>query len=289
MKQRELVEQVCMILLRNEYTVRSLVGGCFDIVARCGEKVVLVKAVEDANTLSSAVVGEMVKVASYLSGVPVIVASKAGFMLERNVVYMRQGVFTLNPDTFSNCVVNKLPFIKSSKAGATVRINGDVLRKKREEFGLSLNELASRLGVSRNMIQKYEHGAEITVQKAVKMYDEFGGEVFKRIDVFSARPAGVRAGVKKGDIARKYSDLGFSADDMRKSPFDVVARKRHELILTSIGDKVNKHVAKVSEIMGADKLSIYRRKRPADVPSMKKKEFLELEKSKELIRFLKEF
>jgi predicted transcriptional regulator len=251
--------------------------------------VVLVKAVEDANSLGKDVVDEMVRVADYLSGVPVIVAEKAGFLLDKNVVYMRQGVYTLSLPTFENSVMNRLPFIKSSKAGVTVQVDGDALRRKREEEGLSLNDLAAKVGVSRGMIQKYEHGAEITVKKAVKMYDEFGGSVFKRIDVFSAHRAGAPAALKKGPISTKYTELGFKADEMRKSPFDVIAKKKDEVILTSVGDKVNPHIAKVSDLISADKLMIYRQKKPKGVPSMKKKEFLELAKAKELIKFLKEF
>ncbi|MBW2964201.1 helix-turn-helix domain-containing protein [Candidatus Woesearchaeota archaeon] len=289
MKQRELVESVCILLLRNGYVVKALARSCFDIVARSGERVVLVKAVEDANTLSPDTIGEMVRVSEYLAGVPVIVADKAGFELEKNVVYMRQGVYALSLSTFENAVMNRLPFIKSSKAGVTVQVDGDALRKKREEEGLSLNELAAKVGVSRNMIQKYEHGAEITVQKAVKMYDRFGGEVFKRIDVFSARALGTHPELKKGDIASKYSELGFKADEMQRSPFDVIARKKEELILTSVGDRFNPHVSEVSKLLDSDKLMIYKRKKPKDIPAMKKKEFMELEKAKELIKILKEF
>lgn len=289
MKQRELVEQVCILLLRNGYVVKALARSCFDIVARSGNRVVLVKAVEDANTLTAGVMSEMVRVAEYLAGVPVIIADKAGFSLEKNVVYMRQGVYTLSLPTFENAVMNRLPFIKSSNAGVTVQVDGDALRRKREEQGLSLNELAEKVGVSRNMIQKYEHGAEITVQKAVRMYDRFGGEVFKRIDVFSARKLGAHPDARKGDIAAKYSELGFNADEMHKSPFDVIARKKEELILTSVGDRFNPHVAEVSKLLDSDKLMIYKRKKPTDVPAMKKKEFMEIEKAKELMKILKEF
>jgi predicted transcriptional regulator len=288
MKQRELVENVCIVLLRNGYTVKSLVKSCFDIIARSEGRILLVKSVEDANSLTKEVVEEMVKVADYLSGVPVIVADKAGFALERNVVYLRHGVYTLNLATFENSVLHKMPFIKSGRAGVTVQLDGDVLRKRREALGYSLNDLALRLGVSRKMIQKYETGgAEITLKKAVRMFDCLGNDVFKRIDVFSRRAG--RLGAGKGDVSKKYFSLGFKAEELRKSPFDVIARKKKNLILTGIGDRVNPHAQKVSELLDADNLMIYRKKKPKEVPSLKKKEFLEIEKSKELLKFLKEF
>lgn len=289
MKQRELIEQVCIVLLRERYTVKSLARSCFDIVARQGGRIILVKAVEDANTLSKEVVGEMVKVADYLSAVPFIVSEKAGFELERNVVYARHGVYTLNLETFENSVRNRMPFIKSSRAGTTVQLDADSLRQKREELGLSLNELADRIGVSRKMIQKYERGgAEITLMKAARMYDTLGNSVFKRIDMFSRQKRPQVTTCSGSEVTKKYTDLGYRSEDMTRSPFDIIAKRHKEVILTSVGDKVNPHTAKVSELLDADRLMLYRKKKPKDVPSMKKKEFLELEKAKELIKILKE-
>jgi putative transcriptional regulator len=290
MKQRELIENVCIILIKNGYTVKSLAKSCFDIVARFEDKVLLVKSVEDANSLTKETVEEMLKVAEYLSAVPLIVADKAGFELERNIVYLRHGVYTLNLDTFENSVRNRMPFIKSSKAGPTVQLNGEILRHRREELGLSLNELAAKVGVSRKMIQKYEAGgAEITIQKAVKMHDTLGNEVFKRIDLFSARRLKMPVLERKGDVPKKYIDLGFKAEETRKSPFDVIAKKRKDIVLTSIGDKVDPNVHKISELISADRLMIYKKKKPKDIPSLKKKEFFEIEKAKALLKFLKEF
>ena len=279
-----------MILLREDYTVKSLCRNCFDIVARQGSRIILVKAVEDANTLSKDVVFEMVKVADYLSAVPLIVADKAGFVLEKNIVYVRHGVYTLTLDTFENSVRNRMPFIRSSKAGATVQLDGDLLRRKREEIGLSLNELALKVGVSRKMVQKYETGtADITLQNAVKMFDALGTSVFKRIDLFSHQKVYFPVVVNKGLLSQKYSDLGFKAEEMKRSPFDVIAKKRKELILTSVGDRADPNAEKIRVLLDADMLMIYKNKKPKDVPSLKKKEFLEISKAKELIRFLKEF
>ncbi|MBW2997297.1 helix-turn-helix domain-containing protein [Candidatus Woesearchaeota archaeon] len=290
MKQRQLIENICIILLRNKYTVKSLVRSGFDIVARLGGKIILVKAVEDANTLSRQAVEEMTKVAEYMQAVPLIVADKAGFLLERNIVYSRHGVYTLNLDTFENSVRNRMPFIKSSRAGPTVQLSGEMLRKRREDLGLSLNELAARIGVSRKMIQKYESGgAEVTIQKAVRMHDTLGNDVFKRIDIFSRPKLHVIGIEQKGVVSKKYLDLGFKAAETRKSPFDVIAKRNKEVILTTIGDKVNPNVEKVGDLIDADRLMIYKKKKPKDIPSLKRKEFLEIEKAKALIKFLKEF
>ncbi|MFH1064130.1 MAG: helix-turn-helix domain-containing protein [Candidatus Woesearchaeota archaeon] len=290
MKQRELIDNTCLLLIKQGYAVKSMTRSCFDLLARQGRKILLIKAVEDAKSLDKETMDEMIKVADYLSGSPIIIAEKAGFILERNIVYSKHSIYTMNLDTFANSVMNRMPYIKSSKAGATVQLSGDMLRKKREELGYSLTELAARLGVSRNMVQRYESGnSEITIQRAVRMTDQLGKEVFRRIDIFS-RHAPIIAHIPgKGDISKKYFTLGFDSEETKRSPFDIIARKKDRLILTGVGDKVNPNARKVSELLDADNLMIYKKKRPKDLPSMKKKEFLEIEKAKELMKFLKEF
>ena len=93
----------------------------------------------------------------------------------------------------------------------------------------------------------------------------------------------------KSDIARKYDDLGFESAETRKTPFDIVAKKEKEIVLTGIGDKMHRHLQPLSRLLEADRLIIFRKKKPKDTPALTKKEFLEFEKAKELIKFIKEF
>lgn len=99
------------------------------------------------------------------------------------------------------------------------------------------------------------------------------------------------------EISKKYSALGFKAIETHKAPFDVVAKLDKEIILTELGDKQAEQLRSISRIVGADNLIIYDNKNPAffreemreDIPIIKKDEFLEFEKAKELIRFLRVF
>jgi hypothetical protein len=42
-------------------------------------------------------------------------------------------------------------------------------------------------------------------------------------------------------------------------------------------------------LLDAERLTIYKKKKPKDIPALTKKEFMEFEKASELIKFLKEF
>lgn len=282
-----LIDEVSIFLLKNSFTVKAMKSGCFDILAR-KEHILLIKVVQDANSVTNDMADDMKKLANFLTGVPLIVAERAGQELADNIVYMRYGVYTLNVESLKSCVKNKLPIIKSTQAGYTAQLCGDSLREKRVESGYSLNELAQKLGVSSRMITKYEKGeSEITIRKACKLYELFGDDVFEHIDVFSSMIGKPQSG--RTPISKKYLELGFEAVDTKRAPFDVVAKKHKDIILTEVGDKTSPHLLPWARLLEVDKLVIFKKRKPRNLPAMSKEEFLEYEKSKELLKFLREF
>ncbi|MFH1182300.1 MAG: helix-turn-helix domain-containing protein [Candidatus Woesearchaeota archaeon] len=284
---KNLLEEIGVMLLRDGFTVKTLTRTCFDIVARKDQRIILIKVLEDANSITEEFATQMKKVSGYISASPIVIAEKAGMMLQDNVVYARFGVFTLNKATFRNAVDNKLPFIMSTKAGLTASVSGDRLRKKIEEAGYSLGLVSRKIGVSKSMISKYESGSDISVNKAKALYGLFGPGVFRAIDIFSE----LKTAPEKSSslIVKKYGDLGFEASEARKVPFDIMARKEKEVIFTEIGDKTNPQLESLTKMVDADNLIIFKNKKPKTLPSLTKKEFMDFESANELIKFLKEF
>ena len=285
---KNLSEETSLILLKGGFTVKN-VKGCFDLLARTEDKIILIKIVTDANSLNQEAIDEMKKIAGCVDATPLVVTEKSGNELEDNVVYSRFGVFTINKKTLKNALRQKLPFVKSGKAGLTASLDGKRLRQKREEEGLSLQDLSRKIGVSKRMITNYENcNSDIVLQKALKLYDLFGTDVFNQIDIFSEMDKILYSCVS--DVGKKYSQLGFNAVETKRSVFDIIAKKEKELILTAVGDSFNKEMSSLSRLLAAESLIIFERKKPrAEVPKIAKEEFLELENEKELIRVVKEF
>jgi len=283
-----LIDKLGMFLLKDGFTVKSLTRSCFDLLARKQDKILLIKVLEDANAVNKVHVNEMNVVSSYVGAVPIIIAEKAGNKLEENVLYTRFNLYTLNFNTFVNSIKNKFPLVKRTQAGFTASIAGNKLREKRVEKGYSLNYLSKRVGVTSRMIDKYEKGdSEITITRAMKLYNIFGHKVFNEINIFSGNNK--VEGNHHSDFSKKYIDLGFEASDTSKSPFDIIARKGNELILTEVGDKTRPDFSSLSKLLDADNLVIFKNKKPKDVPAVTREEFLEFEKANQLIKFLKEF
>jgi putative transcriptional regulator len=285
---RDLLENVSIFLLKKGFTIKNLSRACFDILARNNERILLIKILEDANSIGRGYSDEMNRIASYIGATPLIVSEKAGHELDDNVVYTRFGLFTLTFKTFANCINNKLPFVKRTQAGLTASLDGKKLRHAREELGYSLNSLSKKIGVTTKMVIKYENeNSEVTLNRAMKIYDIFGESVFNKIDLFTKNERVEEDGLS--ELSRKYLELGFHAADTNKVPFDIIAKKENELILTEVGDKIDPNAASLSRLLDADNLVIFKKKKPKDIPAVTKKEFLEFEKANQLIKFVKGF
>ena len=283
-----LLDKVSIFLLRKGFTLKNLTRTCFDILARRNEQILLIKVLEDANSISRQYSEEMITVASYINASPLIIAEKAGSKLEDNIVYSRFDIYTLNLDTFANSIHNRFPFIRRSKAGLTASVSGKKLRERREELGFSLNALSKKVGVTSRMMIKYENeNSDITINRAMKLYNLFGHDVFNEVNVFvnSMQPQSRF----ETEVSRKYVELGFEATETRKTPFDIIAKKDGEIILTEVSDKVNPQMQSLSKLLEADNLVIFKKKKPKDMPSMTKQEFMDFEKANELVKFLREF
>ena len=280
----KIIDEASVFLLRKGFLVKAL-NYCFDILARKGSEILLIKVLEDANALNKEYINEMENISGFINAKPIIIAEKSGEKLEDNVVYSRFNVNTLNFFTFKNAMNDKALFIRSKRAGLTVEIDTSQLKNILNEEEISMNSLAKRIGVSVQMIKRYETGkAEVSIDKAAKFYDVFGSKVFKRVEIFANAKIENNT---KSEFSMKYKNLGFNAAETMKVPFDIIARKENEVILTKIGDKVDKNLDAVSKLIEADDLVIFNKKKPKDIPSLKKDEFLELKKAKELLKIIK--
>ncbi len=283
-----LLDKVNIFLLKKGFTIKNLARACFDVLARKDNQILLIKVLEDANSISRQYSDEMGTVAAYINASPLIIAEKAGSQLEDNIVYSRFDIYTLNFSTFFNCVNNRFPFIKRGKAGLTASVIGKKLKEKREELDYSLNALSKKIGVTSRMVMKYENeNSEVTINRAMKIYNMFGHQVFNEVNVFTQH----RQPQSKfeTEVSRKYIELGFDANETKKTPFDIIARKDDEIILTEVSDNANPQVPSLSKLLDADNLVIFQKKKPKNVPSMTKEEFMDFEKANELVKFLKEF
>lgn len=165
--------------------------------------------------------------------------------LQDEVIYTKEGVPAVNTKTLQSALSgsNEL-YIISKKGDYIVRISGEKLRKKREEMGLSLGTVASKLGVTRKAVYEYERNTfGVRIELAEKLIEHFGEDITSPYDIFSDE---YLTAIKfkqirtqpdnkiEENIFNLMSKEGIAFYHAKKMFVDVIARADKDIILLGI-------------------------------------------------------
>jgi len=167
----------------------------FDIAARRGEDLVLVKILANIDAFNRATGQEMRRLGTYLNATPLVIGLRSRDEdLKPDVVYFRHGVPVFSPDTAYNLFIEEVPpLIYAAPGGLYVNIDGDLLADEREDRDWSLGQLASELGVSRRTVSKYEDGMNASVEVAMTLEEMFDAPLTSPVDVLEGQTTSTRA------------------------------------------------------------------------------------------------
>jgi putative transcriptional regulator len=206
----------------------------FDLAARRGDDLILVKILANVDGLDAETGVEMRRLGSYLSATPLVIGLRTrDEELKPEVVYFRHGIPAINPDTaFDLFVENVPPLIYAAPGGLYVNIDGDLLADEREERGWSLGRLATELGVSRRTVSKYEDGMNASIEVAIKLEELFDQPFSDPVDVMDGAE-----GVREADptpqdpaldpdedhVLAVLARVGFTVHPTTRAPFTAVS------------------------------------------------------------------
>lgn len=255
MSQDRLPQMVISIMLLADFDVSercNIRPRSFDLIAKRGDNLVIIKVASHIDSVSADIAWDLNLIARHLEATPLIVGERARDTdLERGVVYIRYGLFALSPETLYDYFVEGLsPMVYASPGGLYVKIKGDLLREVRERSRMSLGDLASRLGVSRRTISKYESGMGTTLDVAIKLEDLFNAPLVETIELLGYRtpepekPPEPTAGDALADLER----MGMKIHAMRQAPFQALALFDRHTILTAYG--TSQKVVKRASLIG---------------------------------------
>ncbi|MFB6127720.1 MAG: transcriptional regulator [Halolamina sp.] len=205
----------------------------FDLAARRGEDLVLLKVLGNVDAFDGATAGEMRRLGEHLSATPLVVGLRTrDEELKPEVVYFRHGVPVFNPDTAYDLFVEGVPpLIYAAPGGLYVSIDGNLLADEREERGWSLGRLASELGVSRRTVSKYEDGMNASIEVAVQLEDLFDRPFSDPVDVLDGAedvrdeeptPDDPEADPDDERVVAVLTDAGFTVHPTVRAPFESV-------------------------------------------------------------------
>ena len=244
-----LVTNIMKILDKAGYTVTDLVETkprCFDIVARKGDRILLLKVLYNIDSFKPEMAKEMIIIAKMLNASPIVIGERyKSDYLERGVVYTRYNIPVINTATFYDLIVENIaPLVYSAPGGYYVKLDSEKIRKAREKKGISIGDLAKLLSVSRRTVKLYEDGVDTNIENAIKLEEILGENVIKEIDVLNfVRDLDVDLDDTEQEMDLKESEseilahlqhIGVDVVTIKHAPFDAISKAEDVPVLTGI-------------------------------------------------------
>jgi putative transcriptional regulator len=160
---------------------------CFDFAARKDGKAVFVKTQPDIGSFSLKDSRELKGISEFFTASSILIGEKTREKpLEDDTVYSRYAIPTITSRTLENIVLQKThPLIQANPGGYYVEIDGEAIKRRRQELGLSVGEAAKLIGISRRTIYGYERGmTKASVTAAYNMMSTLGVPVARPVDIF---------------------------------------------------------------------------------------------------------
>jgi putative transcriptional regulator len=242
---------------------------CFDIAARKRESLIFIKVQPDIGCVPPYDSLELRIISEHISAASLFISEKTREKpLEDDTVYSRYNVLAITPKTFENIVLRGIhPLIQAGPGGYYVEIDGEAIKKRRQELGLSVGEVAEKLGISRRTLYGYEKGmAKASVTVAYNLLCTLGAPVAKPVNIFEA-PRSQRKTIiararriitKNRLLQRVFKKLaGYNIVAVKKAPFDFVITVPEEnmKIIGGVANSEEKTLSRrVEEILSLSKV-----------------------------------
>jgi len=211
----------------------------FDVAARRGEDVLLLKILGNIDSFDAGTGAEMRRLGEYLNAAAMVIGLRTRDEdLQPGVVYFRHGVPVLSPDTAMDLFVEEVPpLIYAAPGGLYVNIDSEVLADAREDRDWSLGRLATELGVSRRTVSKYEDGMDASVEVATQLEELFDAPLTSPVNVLEEEesvretddpPEGPEVHPDDEAIVTVLTRVGYQVHPTDRAPFKTVSEDERE-------------------------------------------------------------
>jgi putative transcriptional regulator len=242
---------------------------CFDIAAHRKKQLALIKVYANIGNVSAKDASELQTISECFSATCIIIGEKTRRKpLEDDTVYSRYNIYAITTKTLEDVVLHEVhPLVEAGPGGCYIELDGNLIRKRRQELELSVGKLAEMLGISRRTLYGYERGmAKASVSTAYKLEWVLGVPVAHFIDMFQFTPKGKefatgrRITIKRHllqTVFRKFTKFNFRVAQTGRAPFDFIAQcsEKELRIIGGITDKKERNVdQRTEEIISVGKI-----------------------------------
>ena len=283
----QLLHNIENLLTSNGFKTSDIYDqGSFDLVARKNLQILLLKTFLNIDSINEHNAHEMKQLANIFLASPIIIGerSRNGY-LEEGVIYERYEIPTIGFDTLKNMIAyGEYPEILADRGGYFVKIDGNVIKQYREEYSMSLKDLASLAHVSRATMYKYENGiVRANTETAMILEEILNTKVTLDIDLLKQPQK------ENIEYTDDVNDLSKMKSSDKHSPLMAnVEKNRTEKTLKRMAIPLKDlSMVTTSEpvfIINNDKI----KESLGTIPVIKSWELKEFENSKELLKMIKE-
>ena len=258
----------------------SDVRGCMDFVAvKDGEKYV-VRVLSNVDALREESVEEFVRLAELLGATPIIVGERTKRdLLQDGVIYRRYGVPVVTKSTISEILDGTIPTSEVYNGRTLVYFNPDSFRAARQSLGLSQNDLAQRIGTTKDSIYRYEHGYPALEPVARRIVSILGADVLAPVRLFDGQKS------KKGVFPFRRAPWDIFVAGAKRVALSAargVVRRKVELLQRGKG-VVHDYYAMI--VTSQTRITISEN---VKVPTLLEAELKELKKPKDIVKRVEE-
>lgn len=239
---------------------------CFDMVARRGDRLLLVKVLANIDALTRDDAEALQLVANFFNATPLIVGHKTRKgVLDEGVVYKRHGVSTIAPPSFQGMIAeDRMPREFAQRGGRLVAIDGVKLRKARLNHRMTTGDLAECIQVSARAVLAYEKDEmDISIETAERLEEVLETDLMIPIDLLQEQEEkmmpqhGSPTDMLEQRVNEFFARLGMKVLWTDRAPFHVVAKETGPPLISGVGSikswslkkrmEILKSVSKVSE------------------------------------------
>lgn len=299
-----MLQEIEKLLISEGYKTSDIYDqGSFDIVARKNLLILLLKTFTNIDSVNEKNAHEMKQLANIFLASPIIIGVKSrNGILEEGVIYERYDIPTIGLETLKNMIIyNEYPEVLADRGGYFVKIDGNVIKQYREDYSLSLKDLADLAHVSRATMYKYENEiVRANAETAMILEEILNTKVTLDIDILKYNQEDQIQYHTTGEGAEDLSKLGYGVISTNKSPFDAVAKDDSSSLIANIeknrSQKTLKRMAvplkDLSMITSSEPVFIINNDKIKEslgsIPVIKSWELKEFERSQELLKLIKE-
>ncbi|MEM3627629.1 MAG: helix-turn-helix domain-containing protein, partial [Candidatus Bathyarchaeia archaeon] len=160
---------------------------CFDYAARKEETILLIKIQSDIDNFSQVDSNELMSISNHISASALLISEKTREKpLEDDTVYSRYNIIAITSKTFENIILRGMhPLIQAGPGGYYVEIDYAAVKRRRQELGLSVGEMAEMIGASRRTLYGYERGmTKASVMSAYNLIRALGVPIANPVNIF---------------------------------------------------------------------------------------------------------